>query len=65
VVRWCGEVRGRGACHHPDGAVRFLASALTAFAAEVELHAVEGRCSTPSHRPNLPIPALPAAASAA
>ena len=29
VTRWLSEVRGRGACHHPDGAVRFVASALS------------------------------------
>ncbi len=28
VLRWASEVRGRGACHHPDGAVRFVESAL-------------------------------------
>jgi NADH:ubiquinone oxidoreductase subunit F (NADH-binding) len=42
--RWLREVQGRGACRHPDGAARFLASALEVFAHEVELHA-GGRCS--------------------
>ena len=42
--RWLREVQGRGACRHPDGAARFLASALDVFAREVELHA-GGRCS--------------------
>lgn len=31
LKRWSSEVTGRGACHHPDGAVMFLQSALTAF----------------------------------
>jgi NADH:ubiquinone oxidoreductase subunit F (NADH-binding) len=44
LERWLGQVRGRGACRHPDGAVRLVASALDVFAREVELHAV-GRCS--------------------
>ena len=43
VSRWIGEVRGRGACHHPDGAVRFVASALSVFATEIETHR-QGRC---------------------
>jgi NADH:ubiquinone oxidoreductase subunit F (NADH-binding) len=32
VVRWCKQVTGRGACRHPDGATRFVASALEVFA---------------------------------
>ena len=36
--RWASEVRGRGACKHPDGAVGFLASALNVFAAEFAHH---------------------------
>jgi len=43
VTRWLSEVRGRGACHHPDGAVRFVASALSVFAEEIEWHRHE-RC---------------------
>ncbi len=38
VARWCSEIRGRGACHHPDGATRFVASALSVFADEIEWH---------------------------
>jgi NADH:ubiquinone oxidoreductase subunit F (NADH-binding) len=36
--RWISEIRGRGACHHPDGAVRFVASVLSVFAPEIEAH---------------------------
>jgi NADH:ubiquinone oxidoreductase subunit F (NADH-binding) len=43
VRRWSGEVRGRGACHHPDGATRFVASALSVFADEIDWHRHE-RC---------------------
>ena len=36
--RWAAEVRGRGACKHPDGAVQFLSSALDVFAREFACH---------------------------
>ena len=36
--RWVGEIPGRGACHHPDGATGFLRSALTRFGADFEYH---------------------------
>ena len=36
--RWGAEVRGRGACKHPDGAVVFLTSALHVFAQEFAEH---------------------------
>ncbi|MGO9882272.1 MAG: NADH-ubiquinone oxidoreductase-F iron-sulfur binding region domain-containing protein [Solirubrobacteraceae bacterium] len=36
--RWTTEVRGRGACHHPDGAARFVESALAVFEREIESH---------------------------
>jgi len=36
VLRWAADIRGRGACHHPDGAVRFVRSALREFGDEIE-----------------------------
>lgn len=36
-------IAGRGACHHPDGAVTMAATALDAFAADVAAHRT-GRC---------------------
>jgi NADH:ubiquinone oxidoreductase subunit F (NADH-binding) len=41
--RYLAEVRGRGACGHPDGAVRMVSSALTVFADDVNAH-LRGRC---------------------
>jgi NADH:ubiquinone oxidoreductase subunit F (NADH-binding) len=38
ILRWASEIRGRGACHHPDGAVRFVSSAISVFAPEIEAH---------------------------
>ena len=58
LERWAGLVIGRGACNHPDGTVRFVRSALTVFAPEIDRHA-RGQCSAA----NPPQPqAVPAAA---
>jgi len=42
--RWLADVNGRGACRHPDGAVRFIVSALSVFADEFEAHIRHGQC---------------------
>ncbi|MFI6282768.1 NADH-ubiquinone oxidoreductase-F iron-sulfur binding region domain-containing protein [Streptomyces sp. NPDC050988] len=55
VARWAGLVEGRGACHHPDGTVRLVRSALTTFAAELEAHA-RGLCTATDRTPLLPVP---------
>jgi len=44
VLRWVGLVRGRGACRHPDGAVRLLSSALRTLDAELRDHERHGPC---------------------
>ena len=56
LARWVDLVRGRGACKHPDGVTRFVASALDVFDEEVRVHLRHGRCGA---RPSavLPIPA--------
>ena len=53
--RVAAQVAGRGACRHPDGALRMLASALTTFADEVEVHRT-GMCRSPGHPPVVPLP---------
>jgi NADH:ubiquinone oxidoreductase subunit F (NADH-binding) len=53
--RWLGQVNGRGACSHPDGAVRLISSALTVFAAELGQHA-QGWCCGSTQTPVLPVP---------
>jgi NADH:ubiquinone oxidoreductase subunit F (NADH-binding) len=58
LQRWSGLVAGRGACHHPDGTVRLVRSALQVFAAEIDHHA-HGYCTGTSGQPFLPLPAGP------
>ena len=55
LERWSGLVKGRGACNHPDGTVRFVRSALTVFAPEIARHA-RGQCAATNRRPFLPLP---------
>jgi NADH:ubiquinone oxidoreductase subunit F (NADH-binding) len=43
LQRWSAEVRGRGACKHPDGAAMFLSSALQVFADEFATHRPHSR----------------------
>jgi NADH:ubiquinone oxidoreductase subunit F (NADH-binding) len=59
LLRWLGMVEGRGACHHPDGAVRFVRSTLTVFATEIGRHRRHGPCQAPAAP--LPFPAPEAA----
>jgi len=70
LERWSGLVAGRGACHHPDGTVRLLRSALAVFSGEVGQH-LAGWCTAgapagdrgsasgagPAAAPFLPLPA--------
>ncbi|HEY1449673.1 MAG TPA: NADH-ubiquinone oxidoreductase-F iron-sulfur binding region domain-containing protein [Solirubrobacteraceae bacterium] len=49
-------IRGRGACAHPDGAVRFTLSALEVFGEEFADHARNGRCERCGSTPELPLP---------
>lgn len=54
--RFAGEIDGRGGCHHPDGAVRLVRTALTTFADDVDHHVGRGRCLHAGTPPVLPIP---------
>jgi NADH:ubiquinone oxidoreductase subunit F (NADH-binding) len=56
LERWAGLVTGRGACRHPDGTARFVASALRTFAAEADRHR-HGECGATRREPFLPVPA--------
>ena len=51
-------VAGRGACHHPDGALRMLGSALQVFAADLPAHR---RRSTCARRHDITVPGRVAA----
>jgi NADH:ubiquinone oxidoreductase subunit F (NADH-binding) len=49
LERWAQQVTARGACRHPDGAARFIASTLEVFDRELSLH-MRGRCSAEDRR---------------
>ncbi len=56
--RWAGMVEGRGGCKLPDGAARFVRSALHAFSTHVALHmSLAGPCPQFGSQPSLPFPA--------
>lgn len=46
-------IPGRGACRHPDGAVRFAASALRVFASHLRAHGRPGACASAGAGPSL------------
>jgi NADH:ubiquinone oxidoreductase subunit F (NADH-binding) len=60
LVRWSHDIRGRGACRHPDGAMLFLASAMEVFAADLRHHLRHGACRYSAQPSLLPIPATEA-----
>ncbi len=53
---WTAELPRRGACAHPDGAARFIASALRVFSSEFTDHALRGPCRRCSQAAVLPAP---------
>ena len=54
LLVWLDMAEGRGACHHPDGTVRMVRSALKTFAKEIDNHRRHGPC-----KPGAPTVALP------
>jgi NADH:ubiquinone oxidoreductase subunit F (NADH-binding) len=55
--RWDKEIRGRGECHHPDGALRHLQSAIATFAADLDSHLAGAPCAGARWQtPMLPVP---------
>ena len=56
IERWSNQVIGRGACHHPDGAIHNVRSALEAFAYDVDRHLAGQACAVGSCTPLPPPP---------
>ena len=56
LARWSSSLAGRGACHFPDGATRFVASALRVFADDFDNHRRHGPCERCSAETVLPTP---------
>ena len=60
LERWLAVVPGRGACRHPDGAVRFASTALSVFAEDVALHRSGRPCGAATGGAGwLPVPRPP------
>jgi len=53
--RFMGEISGRGACRHPDGALRMLSSALVVFGDDVRRHRRGRTCDAPAYA-IMPVP---------
>jgi NADH:ubiquinone oxidoreductase subunit F (NADH-binding) len=53
--RFMGEISGRGACRHPDGALRMLSSALVVFGDDLRRHRRGRTCDAPTYS-IMPVP---------
>ena len=53
--RFMGEISGRGACRHPDGALRMLSSALLVFGDDLRRHRRGRTCDAPTYS-IMPVP---------
>jgi NADH:ubiquinone oxidoreductase subunit F (NADH-binding) len=56
LVRWSGQLEGRGACHLPGGVAGYVRSGLTTFRPELEDHHRLGRCDACTAVPVLSTP---------
>lgn len=59
IEHWSAQVSGRGACHHPDGAVRMVASALLLFADDVTRHETGDSCVATATERRTPADSFP------
>ncbi|MEA2429142.1 MAG: hypothetical protein QOF37_2770 [Thermoleophilaceae bacterium] len=64
LTRWTEMVRGRGACRHPDGVARMIATAMRVFGPEIHEHARSGPCPACHRRRALHTPRGRAAVAA-
>jgi NADH:ubiquinone oxidoreductase subunit F (NADH-binding) len=64
IARLASLVRRRGACSHPDGAVRFILSAIDTFATEFADHVRYGPCEACAGARELPLPTTAQAVAA-
>jgi NADH:ubiquinone oxidoreductase subunit F (NADH-binding) len=59
IERLASLTSGRGACGHPDGAVKVILSGCETFEAEFVQHARHGPCEGCARPPELPLPERP------
>jgi len=44
LALWVSQMKGRGACKHPDGVARFVATSIEVFSEEIQKHRQHGPC---------------------
>ncbi|MDE3008187.1 MAG: hypothetical protein KGI14_04055 [Acidobacteriota bacterium] len=57
LIERAGVIEGRGACHHPDGVVRFVRSAIEVFRDDLAQHVAGNACAgakSPTHYATVP-----------